>query len=119
MASIANMSCPRRVPLSHGLALYAYSYLAEPMCPGDVRLLEVVVTGFEFAIVNGIDAAKDRVVIAFRDPPNHRQACGMRGDIPGSDIVSGMDSEQHRPVLVQLYRCCNARLRVAIEGEHQ
>jgi hypothetical protein len=27
MASIANMSWPRRVPLSHGLALYAYSYL--------------------------------------------------------------------------------------------
>jgi hypothetical protein len=26
IASIANMSCPRRVPLSHGLALQAYSY---------------------------------------------------------------------------------------------
>jgi hypothetical protein len=38
----------------------------------------------------------------------------MCGGIPGSDVVSDMDSEQHRPLIVQLYRCRDAGLCVAI-----
>jgi hypothetical protein len=38
----------------------------------------------------------------------------MGGGIPRGDIIPGMNSEQHGPLIVQFYRCGGARLRVAI-----
>jgi hypothetical protein len=46
------------------------------------------------------------------DSPNHSYTCRMGGGSPWGDVIPGMNSEQHGPLIVQFYCCGDARLRV-------
>jgi len=71
------------------------SLLIEAVRPGEVGLLQIVVPRLELAVVDRVDAAKERVIIAFRGPANHGHACRVSCCIPWCNVISGMDPEEN------------------------
>lgn len=71
------------------------SFLIEAVCPREITLLQIVVPGLELAVVDGVDAAKERVIVASRDPAKHGHACRMSCGIPRCNVISGMDPEEN------------------------
>jgi len=93
--------------------------LVEPMCPGDIGLLQVVVESLEFTVVDGIDAPVDRIIVPLRYPPHHEHARRVCRSVPRRNVITRVNAGHNRPMIIQFYVRIDARLRVAIEGEHQ
>src|SRR5260370_17567600 len=62
--------------------------LVKSVSPGQVELLQVIVSILELATVEGIDATPKGIVIAFGCPPNHSHRRWVRCTVPRCNVVA-------------------------------
>ena len=89
------------------------------MGPGQVELLQVVVSVLEFASIERINAAIERIVVTRGDPTRHCHPSRMCCTVPRCNVVASVDPKQNRPLIAQFYGGIDAGLGVAVVREHQ
>ena len=94
--TIVNRSANQGVTLINVISLRTRqegSSLVEPVGPSEIGLLQVVVPVFEAAAIDGIYTSVEGIIVALRNPAQHKQTARLRGSVPGRDVRSRVYAE--------------------------
>jgi hypothetical protein len=86
------------------------------MRPGEIELLEIVVSGFEFAVVDRVNTAEEKIIVVLGHPACHEHAGRVRCRVPRRDVVSRVNAGEDGPLVAELYGGTDACLGIAIDG---
>ena len=101
--TVVYSSPDERVRLENVICLcrsHKSSGVVKSVGPGQVELLQVVMSILELAAVQGIDASPKGVVVAFGCPPDHSHSRWVSCTVPRRNVIARMYPKQDRPLIV-------------------